>query len=268
MGKTVIFVAASQPILAVSTTSDATGTYNQYAFSIPGNNFPDYPKLGVWPDAYYATFNMFTQHFLGAMACAYDRTNMLAGNPATAICLQQPSNVSGLLPSDLDGKTLPPAGSPNFVVGLADSSDLNFFRFHVDFANPANSTFTGPALISVAPFSEICNRSVTLACIPEPPPGQKLDAISDRLMYRLAYRNFGDHESLVANHTVSGGALAGVRWYEIRNPSGTPLIFQQGTVVDPSTNFWMGSIAMDQAGDVALGSAPRARIWIQASTAS
>src|SRR5215467_9986313 len=111
-----VFVAPFMYCVAVSTTPDATGSYNRYAFPIA--NFPDYPKLGVWPDAYYATFNIFTQHFLGAMACAYDRTNMLAGNSATAICFQEPSNVSSLLPSDLDGKTLPPAGTPNFMLGL------------------------------------------------------------------------------------------------------------------------------------------------------
>jgi hypothetical protein len=72
-------------------------------------------------------------------------------------------------------------------------------------------------------------------------------------MYRLAYRNFGDHEALVANHTVAGGPLAGVRWYEIRNPSTAPFVFQQGTVVTQDVNFWMGSIAMDKLGNIALG---------------
>jgi hypothetical protein len=80
-----------------------------------------------------------------------------------------------------------------------------------------------------------------------------MDSLGDRLMFRVAYRNFGDHESLVVNHTVHGGALAGVRWYEIRNPLSAPAVFQQGTVVDPNTNFWMGSIAMDKAGNIALG---------------
>jgi hypothetical protein len=248
-----VFVAPFMYCLAVSTTSDATGPYHRYAFQFPAGDFPDYPKLGVWPDAYYATFNIFAPKFAGAMACAYDRAKMLAGDAATAVCFQQPSNVSSLLPSDLDSKLGPPAGAPNFMVSLADATDLFFFKFHVDFANPANSTFIGPFLIPVAPFSEICNRSTTLACIPEPPPGQKVDAISDRLMYRLAYRNFGDHEALVANHTVAGGPLAGVRWYEIRNPSTAPSVFQQGTVVTQDVNFWMGSIAIDKVGDVALG---------------
>jgi len=138
-------------------------------------------------------------------------------------------------------------------VEIADSTDLDLFEFHADFANPTNSTFIGPVAIPVAPFSEICNRAINLACIPEPPPGEKVDGLGDRLMFRLAYRNFSDHESLVVNHTVAGGPLAGVRWYEIRSPGASPFVFQQGTVVDPNINFWMGSIAMDKAGNIALG---------------
>ena len=158
-----------------------------------------------------------------------------------------------VLPSDLDGSTLPPAGEPNFFMDLEDSTHLNLFQFHVDFTNPSNSTFTGPTLISVAPYSEICARATTVACIPEAAPGEKVDGLADRLMFRLAYRNFGDHESLVANHTVKGGALAGVRWYEIRNPNSSPYVYQQETLVDPNTSFWLGSVAMDRMGDIALG---------------
>lgn len=238
--------------VAVSTTSDATGSYNRYEYDF-GTNFPDYPKWGIWPDAYYNTINVFPPHgFAGAQACAFDRNAMLAGLPASAICFQQPSTVSSLLPADLDGSALPPPGSPNYLVGLADSTHLNFFRFHVDFNNPANASFVGPTLISVAPYSEICARATTVACVPEPQPGEKLDGLSDRVMFRLAYRNSGDHESLVVNHTVAGGALAGVRWYEIRNPS-APFIYQQATLIDPDVNYWLGSIAMDHAGNMALG---------------
>ena len=107
---------------------------------------------------------------------------------------------------------LPPAGAPNYFVGLADATHLNLFRFHADFANPAASTFGAPMLIEVAPYVEICARATTASCIPEPEPGEKVDGLSDRVMFRLAYRNFGDHEALVVNHTVRGGALGGVRW--------------------------------------------------------
>src|SRR3954469_19144482 len=223
--------------IAVSTSSDATGSYHRYEFDY-GVNFPDYPKFGVWPDAYYNSINVFPpKSFAGAQACAFDRAAMLAGANAAAICFQQPPSVAGLMPSDLDGSTLPPAGSPNYFVSLADSNHLNFFRFHADFANPANSTFTGTT-IQVADFNEICARATTVACIPEVNPGEKVDGLADRLMFRLAYRNFGDHESLVVNHTVSGGALGGVRWYEIRNPNAAPSIYQQGTVVNPDADYW------------------------------
>jgi len=238
--------------VAVSTSSDATGSYNRYEYDF-GANFPDYPKFSVWPDAYYNTINVFPGNkFAGAQACALDRNAMLAGAPAIAVCFQQPSTVSSLLPADLDGGTLPPAGAPNYLVGLADSTHLNFFRFHVDFSTPGNSSMTGPTLIPVAPYTEICARATTLSCIPQPNPGEKVDGLSDRVMFRLAYRNFGDHESLVVNHTIQGGALAGVRWYEIRNPS-APFVYQQSTLVDPDVNYWLGSIAMDKIGDLALG---------------
>lgn len=238
--------------VAVSTSSDATGSYARYEFDF-GSNFPDYPKFSVWPDAYYNTINLFgPKSFLGAMACAFDRNAMLAAAPAAAICFQQPPTVASLLPADLDGSTLPPSGSPNYLVGLADSTHLNFFRFHVDFANPANATFTGPTLVSVAPYSEICARATNVACIPEPSPGERVDGLADRVMFRLAYRNFGDHESLMVNHTVRGGALGAVRWYELRNPS-APYVYQQATIIDPNVNYWLGSVAMDKVGNTALG---------------
>ncbi len=246
---------SDQECVAISTSSDATGSYNRYEFDF-GDQFPDYPKFGVWPDAYYMSSNTFvpfggTFSFAGAQACAFERAAMLVGAPARAICFQNPTAAS-LLPSDLDGSALPPAGQPNFFMDIADSSHLEMFQFHVDFGNPASSTFTGPVAVAVAPFSQICARAINLACIPEPPPGERVDGLGDRLMFRLAYRNFGDHESLAVNHTIKGGALAGVRWYEIRNPE-APFVFQQGTVVDPDVNFWMGSIAMDKAGNIALG---------------
>jgi uncharacterized repeat protein (TIGR01451 family) len=236
--------------VAVSTTSDATGTYNRYAFSY--SNFDDYPKMGVWPDAYFVTFNMFGNNgFLGADACAYDRNAMLNGQPATQICFQQGSSVGSLLPSDLDGLAPPPAGSPNFMMTFGTNS-LNLFKFHVDFATPSNSTFAGPTIIPVAPFTPLCAGAQ--GCVPQPPgDGTKLDSLADRLMYRLAYRNFGDHESLVVNHAVAVDASGGIRWYEIQNPNGTPLVAQQSTFAPDAGFRWMGSIATDVNGDIALG---------------
>ncbi|HWZ78195.1 MAG TPA: hypothetical protein VNX87_16750 [Candidatus Sulfotelmatobacter sp.] len=235
--------------IAVSTTSDATGTYNRYSFQY--SNFDDYPKMSVWPDAYYETFNMFAggTTFVGADACAYNRSAMLAGTAATQVCFQQGTSVGGLLPSDLDGATAPPAGSPNYMLYFG-TNNLNLFKFHVDFTTPSNSTFTGPTVINVAAFSPLCGGGT---CVPQPSTTQQLDSLADRLMYRLAYRNFGSHESLVVNHSVVAGSGGGIRWYEIQNPSGTPVVAQQSTFAPDSNYRWMGSVAMDQAGDLAVG---------------
>jgi hypothetical protein len=236
------FSVSTTPYLqcvAVSTTSDATGTYNRYAFSY-GTQFPDYPKLGVWPDAYYITFNIFNGNvFGGSKLCAYDRSAMLAGAAAAQQCFQLSSSFGGVLPSDLDGTTPPPAGSPNFLLNFATNS-LNLWKFHVDWVTPAHTTLTGPTNIPVAAFTPACGGGT---CIPQPGTRQQLDSLADRLMYRLAYRNFAGHESLVVNHSVAvgggggkhgGASSVGVRWYEIRSPNGTPAIFQQGTFAPES----------------------------------
>src|SRR5213078_3428584 len=92
-----------------------------------------------------------------------------------------------------------------------------------------------------------------LSCIPQAGTTQQLDSLGDRLMYRLAYRNLGTHESLVVNHSVVAGSSGGVRWYELQNPNGTVTLAQQSTFA-PDANFrWMGSVAMDQAGNMAMG---------------
>jgi hypothetical protein len=238
---------------AVSTSGDPTGSYNRFSFSYA--NFPDYPKLSVWPDAYYLTVNQFNAAgttFLGANVAALNRAQMLAGQATTRVSFNAPTTVASLLASDLDSATLPPAGEPNFVLSLgAAANTLASFKFHVDFATPANSTFTGPATLAVNAFSDACGTSGT--CIPQSGTTTQLDSLGDRLMFRLAYRNFGDHEALVASHSVTNGSSVAVRWYELRISGGSPAVFQQGTFAPDATFRFMPSIAMDQSGDIALG---------------
>ena len=244
--------------VAVSQTADATGAYYRYSFSYGNTQFNDYPKLGVWPDGYYVTYNIFNngQTFAGSKVCAFDRAKMLAGQPATQQCFQLSNSYGGLLPSDLDGSTAPPAGSPNYFLNFGTNS-LNLWKFHVDFTTPTNSTFTGPTNIAVAAFTPACSGGG--ACIPQPSTSQKLDSLADRLMYRLAYRNRAGVESLVVNHAVSVGSnkrntVTSVRWYELRILTGTPSVLQQGTLgTADGIHRWMGSIAMDKQGNIALG---------------
>ena len=246
--------------VAVSQTSDATGAYNLYEFqcnaaSAPGcgaNDFNDYPKMGVWPDGYYETFNLFPTAggFAGTLVCAYDRTAMLAGNPATEVCFIVSGQFS-MLPSDFDGTMPPPAGAPN-QIGTWDTNAFDFYPFHVDFVTPSNSTIpTTPNQITVPAFSPLCGGNV---CIPQPGIPDQLDSLGDFTMYRLAYRNFGDHESWVVDHSVVAGTSGGVRWYEFQRTPGNAIALSQASTFAPDTDYrWMGSVAMDRMSNMALG---------------
>jgi hypothetical protein len=241
--------------VAVSKTADATGAYNRYAFSFA--DFPDYPKMGVWPDAYYFTFNNFMgNNYVGANVCAADRTKMLAGSAATIQCFQRGSTEFGMLPSDLDGATPPAAGTPNFVMELdpTGAANLYMYKFHVDFTTPANTTFSGPTKIPVAAFTPLCNTQFRSRCVKQPTFGSDpLESLGDRLMYRLVYRNFSDHTTLLTSHSIVAGTSGGLRWYEIHNPETTPTVFQSGTFAPDSQYRWMPAIAMDQNQDIAVG---------------
>ena len=233
--------------IAISKSSDPSGAYYRYEFQF--QQFNDYPKFGVWPDGYYASFNMFSGDvFVGAKVCAFDRQKMLGGQSANMRCFDLP-NYAGLLPADIDGTSPPPSGSPAYFVNFGDN-ELNLWRFKVDWVTPANSQFSGPVLIPVAAFVPACAGG---DCIPQPKSAQKLSSLADRMMYRLAYRKFADHESLVVNHTVQSGNSSGVRWYELRDPGGAPAVFQQGTIAPDSAFRWMGSIAMDKMGNILAG---------------
>ncbi len=243
--------------IAVSQTSNPTGSWYRYAYNWITNKFNDYPKLGVWPDGYYLSVN----HFGGgsdAGVAAFERSQMLNGNSADIVIFDL-DNVSGtqfgLLPSDLDG-VAPPSGSPNYFVRINISNqELELWEFEVDWTNTSNSTFTQMATLSVSSFdSDLCT-SFREACISQPNTSRQLEAISDRLMHRLQYRNFGSYEVLMANHTVDadGNGKAGIRWYELRKTGSSWGIYQQGTYAPDNDHRWMGSIAMDEQGSIALG---------------
>jgi len=246
--------------IAISQTADPTGVYYLYSFDY-GTTLNDYPKFGVWPTAtngaYVASYNLFGNNgnsFTGGQLCAYDRTKMLAGDPtAQAICFTLNGD-GGYLPADLDGSTPPLNGTPALFMNFPSLSTLRTYALAPNFANPNASTLTHVGSdLPVTPFSEACGGGT---CIPQSGTSQQLDSLGDRLMYRLAFRNYGDHEAMVVNHAVTSGASVGERWYELRSPvSTTPSfsVFQQGTYAPDATFRWMGSAAMDASGDIGLG---------------
>ena len=260
--------------VACSQTPDPTGAYYLYDFVMPNDWVNDYPKFGVWPDAYYMTdnqFDFFTEDPHGAGVFAFDRAKMLAGDPGASYIFFNlegvDDTIDGLLPADVDGPP-PPAGTPNYMTCLSalDFGDpvdgMRVFEFHADFADPSSATFTERAEspVAVAGFDpQFACGSTLRACIAQPPPAgsaAKLDALSDLLMQRLQYRNFGTNESLVVNHTVDvGGNHAGERYYQIKRnlPSGTFFVNEQASYAPDTAHRWMGSAAMDRNGDLAVG---------------
>lgn len=241
----------SYECVAVSKTPDPTGGFWLYDFKFTAVALD--AKLGVWPDAYYVTFDLYgTSSFLGVEACAWNRAAMLAGQTETSAfeqCFTGSTSYFGLLPADLDGSLPPPAGSPEYLVSeAATANTLDTWKLHIDWSTPANSTFTGPATLTTQPFTDACTT-----CIPQPGTTQQLASMAGLLMYRLAYRNFGDHEALVVTHTVTGTLGTAIRWYELRVSNQTLSIFQQGTYAPDGNYRWLGAIAQDQAGDMALG---------------
>ena len=241
--------------VAVSTTNDATGSYARYDYNlsaISGAALYDYPHLGVWPDAYYMSMNVFNTSgtaYLGPQAFAFNRIKMVAGDLSAEIIAipRLSSSNPPMQPADLDGSTLPPAGAPNSFVLFPDTGTYRVYHFHVDFAVPANSTFTLFGSSPTAGFTELFTLVPQLG-------GEGLANLADRLMYRLAYRNFGDHESLVGNFTVKANNVAGVRWFELRGVTAGPVTTFQDSTYQPDTTWrWMGSVAMDKFANMALG---------------
>ena len=194
---------------------------------------------------------------------------MLAGQPATYIYFNVKDidiNLGGHLPADFDGRNPPPVGAPGLFMELdhgmsadGDAYLMRIWEFHADFANPANSTFGSTASgdwghanykLVVDPFNYL-----TGYVVPQKDTGRLLDAIGDRLMYRLAYRNFGDRQVLVGSQTVDAGSgRAGIRWFEVQDSGTGWSIHQQGTYAPGDGAYrWMGSLAADAMGNLALG---------------
>lgn len=269
--------------VAISKTGDPTGQYYRYAFITQpdpdgGFFFPDYPKYGVWTDTYVLTTRDFgTVDGYGISVYALDKEAMLAGDPsAPAIQFFLDSEVvpinligDGLLPADIDGSTLPDAGSAIPIVGTQDDGAaygatmdaVNIWDLTATWSPAPSASLDFAAQLRVRRFDSIYPCAPTSRdCLEQPgitDPGQYLDILSyrQRPTWRLAYRNFGTHEAMVTNQAVqTPGPIAGTRWYEIRRTNGVYSVYQHGTYTPgDGVHRWMGSIAMDKFGNMALG---------------
>ncbi len=228
--------------------------------------FADYPKMGIWPDALYMTANMFSPTtYQEVRIWAFNRADLEAGLPVRTIIVDQGSSaVFGMLPSNLRGLA-PPAGRENIL--LSESQTLfayEVWKFKPNFTTPASSTFTGPTNVSQTSYT-VAGATVTS-------PANNLDSLREQLMMQAQYRRLGAlngalqcvtpcTESIWVNHTVRTGASpapAGIQWAQINVTGGTivsPPVQQQiyGNLGADGVHRWMGSLAVDSQGNMALG---------------
>ena len=234
--------------IAVSKTGDPTGNWWFYTIHISNSYVNDYPKMGVWRDAYYLTFNMFTpgDAWVGVQAWALNKADMLAGNPVriVSVDLAPTPQYFSLLPAH--ALSLPAAGEAEYLASVSAPNQFQVWKFKPDFTVITNTVFSGPVVLSVPNF-------FTAAEIPQPNTTQTLDSLSYRPMMQLQYRTVQGVESLWLNHTIDSNGLAALRWYELRDPGGMPHIYQQGTYQPDGNQRWMGSLAVDQDGNMAVG---------------
>lgn len=251
----------------VSKTPDPViGGWHHYRFDTP--TFPDYPKFGVWPDAYYMTSNESD----GPAVYALDRAKMLAGTPQPSMQRFVADQLHGfgfqaLTPVDLDGSAPPPSGSPFYVMRHRDDEVhnvganvvgqdfLEMFEVRIDWANPANSSMVGPNSLSIAEFDSDLNGLTSFSCFPQMGSSIRLDPLREVIMNRMPYRNFGTHETIVGSFVtdVDGQDHGGVRWFELRKtPGGNWVVHQEGTYAPDGHSRWMSSIAMDGSGNIAI----------------
>ncbi len=270
--------------VAISQTGDPTGAYFRYAFitSVQGTTstfFPDYPKYGVWTDSYVVTSRDFgSQDEYGISVYALEKNKMVNGQPdARAVHFFLDGNNptilplvgDGLLPADVDGKQKPKTDTAIPIVGTQDDGfpygatfdALNIWDLRVKWHSTPTASLALAAQLPVASFDSVFPCAPTSRdCLPQPGitnPAQYLDILSyrQRPTWRLAYRNFKDYETLVTNQSVEAlPGVAGVRWYEIRRINGSYSLYQQGTyALGDGVHRWMGSVAQDKKGNMALG---------------
>jgi hypothetical protein len=248
---------------AVSATSDPLGSYYRYEFQ--RTLFPDYPRPAVWADGYYnptsTSDNLLPDVITQKHDCIADRNKMLKGLPATEQCVVIDGGVF-LLNADVDGRRPPPAGAPNIMMStggtqllkIFEDDGIYFYKVHVDWSDAGNTTVSPPQKVPVAPYHYLCDGQLS-NCVSQPGTERRLDSQGDKLMERLVYRNFGDHESILAEHSVATAAHGGgVRWYEFRlNKQRDPELYQQSTYAPDRFYRWLGSMAMDRKGNIGIG---------------
>jgi len=244
--------------VAISQTDDPRAGYNRYEFSFTGLGMNDYPKHGIVSDSITLMANLFTKRgaqfwYGGTWLAVLNKAAMYAGTTATMRGFNIGTGQFGFVAGDLDG---PGSAEALFGTAMSTASTFDIWRITPNWGGSSASIgkFAG---IPVTPFDRTLCSASRGACIPQPEGAPALESLSDRLMHRLQIRDFGTYRTMLAAHTVdvNGTGIAGIRWYEFRQPTGGSWsLYQEGTYAPNDGQYrWMPSIAMNGRGDIGLG---------------
>ncbi len=253
---------------AVSKTGDPTGAWDVYFLST-GANLPDFPKLSMWPDAYYITANEFTNAstYAGTFAYAIERNTMLQGQPSPQVVRIR----LGLLSKHISACPVALQGSPkgsgsNGLIAWMqddvwttwdenDGDSIGLVKFNVNWSNPAASSISFVSSMVTVPYKSNVCTATRGRCVPQTGTSIMLEALHQKIMNQPVYRAFAGFEGLVMTHTTdAGNEQAGVRWYELRKYNLNPnwVVGQQSTWSPDGTARFMPTICYNASGDIAL----------------
>jgi hypothetical protein len=244
--------------IAVSQTGDPTGAW--YRYSIPantgrGDQWMDYPHIGVWHNALYTTGNYFSFSpglFTAARVYAFDKAAMYAGGAARFVYVDDPRDANNFPVFTLqpaEASYTYPASGPAYLLAMSPipcggPCALNIFGMTPDFAGNG-TTFSLLSHPAAFPFALPVDA-------PQAGSGDKVQANDARLLDAQWHTD----GTIYAAHTVAcnpgSGAVDCVRWYQVGGLPGAPALLQQATIAGDGQHRFFPDLAVDAQGNMAI----------------
>ena len=226
----------------------------------------DYPKFGLWGDGcLYMATNEFdptqppASQYKGAAFASFNTANLYAGTTLTSSLgvLASSSDAFTMIPGNALGTSaasMPPSGTPEYFVNESNSA----FAFMVRKFTKGTNCGSGGTLSTAVSVSQASYNYNGNDYVPQKNTTNVLDPLEDRIMQKVQYRKIGSAESLWVVHTTGDGSAtpAQPQWAQINVTGGTIAttpVQQQIYAPDATMHRWMGSLAVDASGDMALG---------------
>jgi len=242
--------------IGVSQTPDPTGSWYTYKWTSP--DFPDYLKFAAWHDGYYMTANYAEKIF------AFNRTKMLAGDGSAEAVYQtySPPNSGFFVPAAADaGDGTFPTSGPCPIFCYQDDGWSGVSNDAINIYNAAVTWNGGSSSMTITQAASLNTNAFDASYdsgwddVAQPGTSQKLDGIGGAMMFRTQWKTWSGYNTVVTNWAVQvTPSQRGIFWIELRQDQGTGnwSIYQQGIYAPGTDNVWMGSIAMNDEGKIAL----------------